>query len=123
MSSNNVVLEHASLWIQIWGVPFDRMAPKVAMEIGNKMGVVEDVERRRQTDDQNLSLQVRGALPISKPLRRGGFLMGSDGQRHWVDYKYKRLPVFCHFCGVLGQDIKHCPVHFEATKKSIAIDY
>ena len=46
MSANNVVLEHASLWIQIWGVPFDMMAPKVAMEIGNKMGVVEDVERR-----------------------------------------------------------------------------
>lgn len=44
MSSNNVVLEYASLWIQIWGVLFDMMAPKVVMEIGNKMGVVEDVE-------------------------------------------------------------------------------
>ncbi|XP_030970538.1 uncharacterized protein LOC115990910 [Quercus lobata] len=45
MSAKNVVLEHASMWIQIWGVPFDMMASKVAMEIGNKMGVVEDVER------------------------------------------------------------------------------
>ena len=44
MSSKNVVLEHASTWIQIWGVPFEMMASKVAMEIGNKMGVVEDVE-------------------------------------------------------------------------------
>ena len=49
--------------------------------------------------------------------------MGSNGQCHWVDYKYKRLPVFCNFCGVLGHDIKHYPAHFEATKKSIAIDY
>ena len=44
MSSKNVVLEHASTWIQIWGVPFEMMATKVAWEIGNKMGVVEDVE-------------------------------------------------------------------------------
>ena len=46
MSANNVVLEHASLWVQIWGVPFDMMSPKVAKEIGKKMGEVVDVERR-----------------------------------------------------------------------------
>lgn len=56
MSANNVVLEHASLWIHIWGVPFDMMTPKAAMEIGNKVGVVEDVEQRRRTDDQKLFL-------------------------------------------------------------------
>ena len=44
MSANNVVLEHASLWVQIWRVPFDMMSPKVASEVGNKLGVVEDVE-------------------------------------------------------------------------------
>lgn len=44
MSANNVALEHASLWIQIWGVPFDMMSPKVASEVGNKIRVVEDVE-------------------------------------------------------------------------------
>ena len=82
MSANNVILEHASLWVQIWGVPFDMMSPMVATVFGKKMGVVEDMERRRWTDDQNLFLRVRVALPISKPLRRGGFLMGSDGRRH-----------------------------------------
>ena len=105
MNSKNVVLEHASMWIQIWGVPFDIMALKVAMEIGNKMGVVEDVERRRRSEEQNLFLRVKVALPISKPIRRGGFLMSLDGNRHWVDYKYERLPVFYHFCGILGHDL------------------
>ena len=51
MNANNVVLEHASLWVQIWGVPFDMMSLKVAVEIGNNMGEVEDVERRRRTDE------------------------------------------------------------------------
>ena len=82
MSANNVVLEHASLWVQIWGVPFDMMSPNVATEVGNKMGVVEDVECRRPMDEQNFFLRVKVALPISKPLWRGGFLLGSDGKHH-----------------------------------------
>ncbi|KAK7852267.1 uncharacterized protein CFP56_039359 [Quercus suber] len=123
MSANNVVLEHASLWVQIWGVPFDMMSPSVAREVGNKMGTVEDVERRRRMDEQNFFLRVRVALPISKPLRRGGFLLGSDGKRHWVTYKYERMPMFCHYCGILGHDIRHCPAHFLALKTEKAIDY
>ncbi|XP_075663260.1 uncharacterized protein LOC142632812 [Castanea sativa] len=51
ISANNVVLEHASLWVQIWGVSFDMMSPNVVTKVGNKMGVVEDVERRRRTDE------------------------------------------------------------------------
>ena len=51
MNANNVVLEHASLWVQIWGVPFDMMSLKVAVKIGNNMGEVEDVEQRRRTDE------------------------------------------------------------------------
>ncbi|KAK7844086.1 uncharacterized protein CFP56_011676 [Quercus suber] len=123
MSANNVVLEHASLWVQIWGVPFDMMSPSVAREVGNKMGRVEDVERRRHMDEQNFFLRVRVALPISKPLRRGGFLLGLDGKRHWVTYKYERMPMLCHFCGVLGHDIRHCSAHFSASKTEKAINY
>ena len=123
MSANNVVLEHASLWVQLWGVPFDLMSPKVVAEVGNKMGSVEDVEHRRRTDDQKLFLRVRVALPISKPVRRGGFLLGSDGKRHWVTFKYERLPMICHFCGILGHDLRHCPAHFAATKGTDMVDY
>ncbi|XP_030936437.1 uncharacterized protein LOC115961633 [Quercus lobata] len=123
MSANNVVLEHASLWVQIWGVPFNMMSPSVAREVGNKMGTVEDVERRRRMDEQNFFLRVWVALPISKPLRRGGFLQGSYGKRHWVTYKYERMPLFCHYCGFLGHDIHHCPAHFSASKMEKSIDY
>ena len=84
MSANNVVLEHASLWVQIWRVPFNMMSPSVVREVGNKMGMVENVERRRRMVEQILFLRVRVALPISKPLRRGGFLLELDGKHHWV---------------------------------------
>ena len=44
MSANNVALEHASLWVQIWGVPFDMMSLKVATEVGNKMWSVDGAQ-------------------------------------------------------------------------------
>ena len=45
--------------------------------------------------------------------------MGSDGKRHWVDYKYEKLLVFCHYYGILGHDIRHYPLHFVASKKRL----
>ena len=69
MSANNVALEHASLWIQIWGVPFDMMSPEVASEVGNKIGVVEDVERRWKTDDNNSN--VADTMPLLSPKGAG----------------------------------------------------
>lgn len=56
-------------------------------------------------------------IPISKHIRRGGLLSGSDGQRIQATFKYERLPLFCHFCGLLGHDLKHCACYFAFTKK------
>lgn len=97
--------------------------PKVAMNIGNKMGKVEDVERRRRKDEHNFFLRVKVALPISKPLQRGIFLLGLDKKRHWVTYKYERMLIFCHYCGDLAHDLRHCPAHFAASKKENPISY
>ena len=55
------------------------------------------------------------ALPISKPIRRGSSIVGSDGEKHLVKFKYERLALFCHFCGMLGHDVKNCAEHFAAT--------
>ena len=56
------------------------------------------------------------AVPISKPFQWGGFVGGSDGKRSWVTYKYERLPLFCHFYGFLGHDLKHCAEYFALSK-------
>jgi len=85
--------------------------------VGRRLGVVEEVEQRRRKDMQNMFMRVKVAIPIAKPLRRGGFLSGSDGQRVWTTFKYERLPLFCHFCGLLGHDLKHCASYFALVKK------
>ena len=88
INASNVILDHASLWVQIWGAPFDMVSPQVAIEVDNRLGNVEEVERRRRQDTPNLFMRVCVALPISKPLQRGGFIADSEGVQTWVKFKY-----------------------------------
>ena len=68
-------------------------------------------------------MRVRLSLPISKPLRRGGFIVGSDSKRTWVKVKYERLPMFCNYCGMLGHELKCCASHFAAEKNGVEVKY
>ena len=92
------------------------VSPTVAAEIGSRLGRVEEVEKRQRQDAQNLFMRVKVAIPDAKPIRRGGFVARTDGQRPWETFKYERLPMLCHWCGLLGHDLKHCAQYFGATK-------
>ena len=35
MTVSNVKFDSLSLWVQIWGAPFNMFSPKVAMEVGS----------------------------------------------------------------------------------------
>lgn len=65
------------------------------------------------------------AIPIAKPIRREGFLASSNGQKTWTTFKYERLPMFCHYCGLLGHDIKHYANYFALMKsgKEVHLQY
>ena len=68
-------------------------------------------------------MRVRVTLPITKPLRRGAYIARTDGERTWVTFKYERLPIFCHFCGLLDYDIRHCVGHFATEKGNKEVKY
>lgn len=123
MRAENVQLQHAALWVQIWGAPFDMVLARVAKEVGGRLGEVVEVKNRRKQEDPSYFMRVKVAIPISKPLRRDGFLAGSDGERSWVTFKYERLPMFCHYCGLLGHNLRHCASHFSATKSGVEVNY
>ena len=123
MTVENIQMEIASLWVQIWGAPFDMISPQVAKEVGSRLGEVEEVEWKKRKDDINMFMRVRVALPISKPLQRGRFIAGLDGERSWVSSKYERLPMFCHFCGILGHNLKHYAAHYAVEKKGGRVEY
>ena len=62
--------------------------------MGSQLGEVEEVEWKNRKDDICMFMRVRMALPISKPIQRGGFIPRSDGVKMWVSFKYERLPIF-----------------------------
>nr|XP_023882815.1 uncharacterized protein At4g02000-like [Quercus suber] len=116
MIAKNVKFDTVGIWVQIWGAPLDMVCPQVAGEVGGRLEKVEEVKRRWRNDMQNLFMKVKVVIPISQPIRRGGFLLGSDGQCTWAMFKYERLPIFCHYCGLLGHGLKHGASYFTATK-------
>lgn len=71
----------------------------------NRLGKVLEVEKRHTNDSQNFFMRVKIAIPLDKEIWRGAFLAGSDGEKHWVHFKYKRLPVFCHYLWTSGHDL------------------
>lgn len=75
MTAKNMKFELVSMWVQIWGAPFNMVCPRVALEVGRRLGLVEEVERRNKQDMQNLFMWVKVAIPIAKPIRRGGFFI------------------------------------------------
>ena len=101
------------------------VSPIVATEIGKRMGLVEEVEKRHNKDGHNLFMRVKVAIPIAKLIRQVGFLAGSDGQKTWTTFRYERLPMFCDYCGLLGHDIKHCAIYFGLMKsrKEVQLQY
>ncbi|KAK9985251.1 hypothetical protein SO802_030202 [Lithocarpus litseifolius] len=116
MTAGNVRFDSVALWVQIWGTPFDLVSPRIAETVGSRLGSVVEIEKKQKFEGHSYFMRVKVDIPIVKPIRRGAFLAGSDGKNHWVTFKYERLPLFCHFCGLLGHDLRHCAHYFAATK-------
>ena len=89
MTVENIKPEHASLWIQIWGAPFDMVSFQAEKEVGGHLGIVEEVEWKQRHDNSNSFMHAKVALLIGKPLQRGSFITGSDGVRTWVSFMYE----------------------------------
>lgn len=89
----------------------------------NRLGKVLEVEKRHTNDSQNFFMRVKIAIPLDKEKWRGAFLAGSDGEKHWVHFKYKRLPVFCHYLWTSGHDLHYCAKYFSKIKAGIDVDY
>ena len=47
-------------------------------------------------------------IDISVPLCRGRILSIEDDEDCWVEFKYKRLPNICNWCGCLDHSDKDC---------------
>lgn len=79
------------------GLPFESMFEEVGRDLGNRLGKYIESDKRSWLLEQAKFMRIRVDLPINKPLRRGGNIVNSDGEKYWVTFKYERLPSFCYF--------------------------
>lgn len=109
LTSTDITFTHSPFWVQIWGLSFEHMSQEAGKDIGNRIGKFIEVDKRSWQSDQAKFMRVRVDLEIDKPLRRGGYIISTDGERLWLSFKYERLPTICFICGKLGHVNKHCP--------------
>ena len=86
------------------------MSEDAGKDIGSRLGKVLEVDKRSLQAEQAKFMRIRVEIPIDKPLRRGGNITNTEGERCSILFRYKRLPTFCYICGILGHDEKHCHV-------------
>ena len=81
---------HSVFWVQVWSLPFELVSEQVGVDIGNDI-------RQFVLGDDHKGQQIRqGTCGLEWTFR--------EGERVWINYRYKRLLAFCYRCGRLGND-------------------
>ncbi|KAK9291799.1 hypothetical protein L1049_019749 [Liquidambar formosana] len=119
MHVKNVEFHSTNFWIQVWGLPFDCRGRQVGEDIGRRIGEFIDVDLREELEEHGQFLRIWAAIPITKPLRRGGRILLHNSEKVWVDFRYERLPIFCYYCGHMGHDEKSCIQKYNDEKRGL----
>ena len=110
MSVFSRTLTHTQFWVQVWGLPFDLITPKIGTLVGNSMGRYLLVDGRTEQSKQAQFLRVKVEFPLHKPLHRGGVIL--PVQRESDTGRTIDMSVFCFsVSGVASLDMKLGIVH------------
>ncbi|CAH9127491.1 unnamed protein product [Cuscuta epithymum] len=105
-------LYEASFWVQVHNAPIKYRNLRSARRIGNFLGSFIKFKMSQFDGRQASYLRIRVSLDVRQPLKEGTNLT-QDGVKHWVDFKYEKLPSFCFICGIIGHSDKLCPLKYE----------
>ncbi|KAH7854464.1 hypothetical protein Vadar_014112 [Vaccinium darrowii] len=98
-------------WVQVHGLPVEKMTRANAEAIGRRFGNLLGVEAAADGYLLNRSfLRIRVEINLDLPLSRGFWLRRKTNASNdrWIWYKYERLSDFCYACGRIGHDNKEC---------------
>ncbi|XP_075662916.1 uncharacterized protein LOC142632378 [Castanea sativa] len=68
MNANTIKFTHCSMWVQVWGLPFELFSEDVASDIGRGIGPMVEVDCKGATSDLAKFLRIRVEVPLEKPL-------------------------------------------------------
>ncbi|KAI8021070.1 hypothetical protein LOK49_LG03G02358 [Camellia lanceoleosa] len=101
-------------WVQVHGLPLDKMAKKHGETIGNRLSKLIEVEALSDGLLVGRSfLRIRVELDVTKPLLQGFILhqrtqSGEPMANVRVLHKYEKLSNFCYDCGRIGHNDTSC---------------
>jgi hypothetical protein len=104
-----LVLNKATFWIQVHGLPLINMTTKLAISIGKGLGVllkVEDLSGASTTFKSYLRILVE--IEVANPLKPGFSFKRDGGETLWIFLKYERLDIYCSTCGRIDHKSIHC---------------
>ncbi|QHO18034.1 uncharacterized protein DS421_10g317100 [Arachis hypogaea] len=97
-------------WIQVHGLPVERLNAETAKIIGDMIGIVGEVEDpiKEGTLQRNF-LRLRVAINITQPLQTGFWLNRGNKPKSWISFQYERLQDnYCFKCGIIGHEKRNC---------------
>ncbi|KAI8016696.1 hypothetical protein LOK49_LG05G01921 [Camellia lanceoleosa] len=113
-SISEIEFSRCPFWVQVHGLPIDRMTRRNSQIIASSIGNLIGVEAPHNGLLLYYSfLRIRVNIDVIKPLPRGFHLRRKDPvtskvSKKLVDYKYERLSKFCYDCGRIGHDNQSC---------------
>ena len=109
----DLVFTKALFWVQVHNILVRFMNTKVAEGICD---IVDEIQKSTKVvdDDGIYFMRVRVSIDITLPLCRGRVITMENGEKHWVNFKYERLPNFCFWCGRLNHSDKDCTLWIES---------
>ena len=103
----NMDFNRVVFWVQVHNIPSRFMNQEVAEQICEPIGTICGPQNGPEGDGGGFR-RVRIEIDITQPLCRGRIISLEDGQKHWISFKYERLPHFCYWCGRLTHDDRDC---------------
>ena len=96
-------------WMQIYGLLIRMLDPKMAIKLGETLGQVTPCENPNKLVGGDF-LRVHVEINVSKPFCQGQRVALDDNEKIYISFKYKKLPNFCYWCGLISHDGKDCNI-------------
>lgn len=94
VSVRDLVFTKALFWVQVHNILVRFMNTKEAKDICDIVGTMQK-STKAVDDEGGYFIQVRFSINITLPLCRGRVIAMDNREKHWVNFKYERLPNFC----------------------------
>lgn len=108
MKPKQLYFGECSFWIQLRNLPLECLSVEVGQKLMKVFGDVQEVAIAQLSGNQGRCLRVKVELDITRPLPRGKRASTADWDSLWIPFQYEKLPILCHYCGLIGHDDNVC---------------